>query len=57
MFITSVKLDETTDVQDDLVEYIKDAMMPTISKGLSEMFLIQPNDPLRWFGNWLLARD
>jgi len=57
MFITSVKLDATTNVKDDLVEYIKDAMMPTISKGLSEMFNIQPNDPLRWFGNWLLTRD
>ncbi|XP_003245033.1 probable nucleoside diphosphate kinase 5 [Acyrthosiphon pisum] len=56
-FFPNMKLDPTTDVEDDLVEYIKDAMMPTISKGLSEMFNIQPNDPLRWFGNWLLTRN
>lgn len=57
MLITSVKMDAIANGEDDLVKYIKDAMMPTISKGLSEMFNIQPNDPLRWFGNWLLTRD
>jgi len=51
-------MDSTIDSgNDDVVQYIKDAMMPTISEGLSEMFNILPQDPLRWFGNWLLTKD
>ncbi|KAL5234264.1 hypothetical protein ACI65C_001674 [Semiaphis heraclei] len=56
-FFPNNKMDATTEGGEDLAEYIKDAMMPTISTGLSEMFNIRPNDPLRWFGNWLLTRD
>lgn len=49
---------ETTmneDAHDDTMrQYIDNAIMPTIAKCLSEMFEINPSDPLRWFGNRLL---
>ncbi|CAH1716183.1 unnamed protein product [Aphis gossypii] len=56
-FFPNSKVDSTIDSgDDDVVQYIKDTMMPTISEGLTEMFNILPQDPLRWFGNWLLTK-
>lgn len=44
------------DTQDDTIQYINTVMIPVITECLLEMFEINPNDPLRWFGNKLLTK-
>lgn len=46
-----------TDQRNEVVYYVQDVLMPTITEGLTEMFKINPNDPIRWFGNWLLIKN
>lgn len=54
----SVELESmaNNEARDDTVRYINTIMIPTITECLSEMFEINPSDPLRWFGNKLLTK-
>lgn len=54
--VTHFFLDEIEET-DDVSRYVQSVMMPTITEGLSEMFKVNPSDPLRWFGNWLLTKS
>lgn len=42
---------------EDMVRYIQEEIMPTITEGLSVMFETNPSNRLRWFGNWLLLKN
>ncbi|XP_050439078.1 nucleoside diphosphate kinase homolog 5-like [Adelges cooleyi] len=39
------------------LEFIHAVMMPTITKGIVELYKAEPVDPLRWFGKWLLLNN
>ncbi|XP_050531325.1 nucleoside diphosphate kinase-like [Daktulosphaira vitifoliae] len=56
-FFPNSEIDDNNLNIDDTIEFLQEIMMPTISKGLVELYKEDPNDPLRWFGKWLLSTN
>ncbi|XP_050426974.1 nucleoside diphosphate kinase homolog 5-like [Adelges cooleyi] len=49
-------LDDTLNL-DVMMDFIQNVMMPVINKGFGELYKENPDDPLRWFANWIMHNN
>ena len=41
--------------RDEAVEYVNEAITPTLTKGLAALCKARPADPATWLAEWLIA--